>query len=57
MYGLLVEYDKDNEGDEDTCPRCGRQLECGRKLVVDCYEVTFHSRLSKEPDSQEYCHG
>jgi transposase-like protein len=36
--------------------KAGKQLllckECGRKFVVDYYEVTFHSRLSKEQWNQ-----
>ena len=52
MYGHLVEYDKASEEDEDTCPQDGRHLECGRKFVVDCYEVTFHSRLPEEQWNQ-----
>ena len=36
----------------DTCPGDGRHLEYGRKFVVDCYEVTFLSRLPEEQWSQ-----
>ena len=30
----------------------GRQLECGMKFIVDCYEVTFLSRLPEEQWNQ-----
>ena len=30
----------------------GRQPECDRKFVVDCYEVTFLSRLPEEQRNQ-----
>ena len=36
----------------DTCPGDVRQMECGRKFVIDCYEVTFLSRLPEEQRNQ-----
>ena len=52
VYEHLVEYDNDNEEDEDTCSRDGRQLECDRKFVIDCYDVIFLSRLPEEQWNQ-----
>ena len=53
MYGHLVEYDKDSEEDEDTCPQ-GRQVAGMRHEVRSrlLRGVTFLSRLPEEQWNQ-----